>query len=181
MIQKNPVPKLNPAELKDEFSRRSGGHVGDPSPFAQRQRSARPNGIAYLVGRLDHVLNRRIRESVAQFGITAAQYTAMSVIRAHGQLSNAQLAERSMVSPQSANEMVKIMAARGWISRESAAFHGRIIHIGLTQAGAHLLDQCDAAVAEVEATMLGEMGEDDMDVLHAQLRNMVRSLSVPNL
>ncbi len=181
MIQKNPVPKLNPAVLKDESSRQPGNHAGKRNPSAQSPRSARPNGIAYLVGRLDHVLNRRIRESVAQFGMTAAQYTAMSVIRAHGQLSNAQLAERSMVSPQSANEMVKTMAARGWISRESALSHGRIIHIGLTEAGASLLDQCDAAVAEVEATMLGEMGEDDMDVLHAQLRNMVRSLSVPNL
>jgi DNA-binding MarR family transcriptional regulator len=69
-------------------------------------------GLAYLVGRLDHVLNQRLRDSLAPAGLTVPQYTALSVFRAHGSLSNAQLATRTMISPQSANEMVKQMEAR---------------------------------------------------------------------
>lgn len=141
----------------------------------------KPSGIAYLIGRLDHMLNRRIRDSIAPMGITAAQYTAPSVFRKHGQLSNAQLAERSMVSPQSANEMVKIMGQRGWIARKSPSSHGRIIQIGLTAQGLELLRQCDAAVVEVEAAMLAEIGEDLQAPLYAQLKTMVRGLSVLTL
>jgi len=151
------------------------------NPQTEENRPERPNGIAYLIGRLDHVLNRRIRDSLAPFGITAAQYTALSVFHSHGQLSNAQLAERSMVSPQSANEMVKIMEKRGWISRRSAQAHGRIIHISLSREGEDLLVKCDAAVAKVEQTMLTELSLNDYGPLHTQLRTMVRSLSVMTL
>jgi len=136
----------------------------------------RPNGIAYLVGRLDHVLNRRIRDILAGLDITAAQYTALSVLRGHGRLSNAQLAERSMVSPQSANEMVKAMEQRGWIARESAVSHGRIIHLRVTAAGEALLGQCDAAVVQVEKAMLADIDEAQYGPLHAQLRSMLRGL-----
>ena len=137
----------------------------------------RPNGIAYLIGRLDHVLNRRIRDALAHLEVTAAQYTALSVLNSHGQLSNAQMAERSMVSPQSANEMVKLMQARGWIERESAASHGRIIHIRLTPQGVALLAQCDAAVVQVERALLQDLDEAQYGPLHAQLRLMMRGLS----
>ncbi|HUH87072.1 MAG TPA: MarR family transcriptional regulator [Pusillimonas sp.] len=137
----------------------------------------RPNGIAYLIGRLDHVLNRRIRDAIAPWEVTAAQYTALSVLNSHGQLSNAQLAERSMVSPQSANEMVKLMQARGWITRESAASHGRIIHIRLTPQGEELLAECDAAVVRVEKALLAELDEDQYAPLHGRLRAMMRGLS----
>lgn len=141
----------------------------------------KPSGIAYLIGRLDHMLNRRIRDSIAPMGVTAAQYTALSVFRKHGQLSNAQLAERSMVSPQSANEMVKTMEQRGWIARRSLSTHGRIIQIGLTDVGLELLKQCDAAVVEVEAAMLAEIDEELQAPLYAHLKTMVRGLSVLTL
>jgi len=141
----------------------------------------KPSGIAYLIGRLDHMLSRRIRDSIAPMGITAAQYTALSVFRKHGQLSNAQLAERSMVSPQSANEMVKTMEQRGWIARKAPSNHGRIIQIGLTPEGLNLLKKCDAAVVEVEAAMLAEIGETEQGALYAQLKTMVRGLSILTL
>jgi DNA-binding MarR family transcriptional regulator len=138
----------------------------------------RPSGIAYLVGRLDHVLSKRLRDGLAPLGMTVPHYTALSVFRALGTLSNAQLAERTMVSPQSANEMVKAMEARGWIERRPDPSHGRIIQIGLTEAGMELLQRCDAAVLAVENLMFPDLPEDERAWLHAQLRNAVRALSL---
>jgi DNA-binding MarR family transcriptional regulator len=138
----------------------------------------RPSGIAYLVGRLDHVLSKRLRDGLAPLGMTVPHYTALSVFRALGTLSNAQLAERTMVSPQSANEMVKAMEARGWIERRPDPSHGRIIQIGLTAAGLELLQRCDAAVLHVEDLMFPELAEDERSWLQAQLRAAVRSLSL---
>jgi DNA-binding MarR family transcriptional regulator len=137
----------------------------------------KPSGIAYLIGRIDHVLSRRLRDSLGLLGLTAAQYTALSVLDTQQQLSNAQLAERSMISPQSANEMVKAMEARGWIARQPDANHGRIIHLRLTAEGGALLRQGHAAVAELEGAMLAELGGDQRGELHAQLRVLLRSLS----
>ena len=137
----------------------------------------KPTGIAYLIGRIDHVLSRRLRDSLGVLGLTAAQYTALSVLDTQKQLSNAQLAERSMISPQSANEMVKAMEARGWIVRQADAHHGRIIHLRLSAEGSALLRQGHAAVAQLEQAMLAELGVDQRSELHAQLRVLLRSLS----
>lgn len=136
----------------------------------------RPSGLAYLVGRLDHVLSRRLRESLAPLGLTVTQYTALSVFRAQGSLSNAQLAERTMVSPQSANEMVKTMEAQGWIERRPDPSHGRIIQISLTIAGHAVMERCDAEVVKVEAQMFAALTVEERMALHGALRGAVRAL-----
>ncbi|WP_229256827.1 MarR family winged helix-turn-helix transcriptional regulator [Duganella lactea] len=137
----------------------------------------RPTGVAYLIGRIDHVLSRRLRDSLGAIGLTAAQYTALSVLETQQRLSNAQLAERSMISPQSANEIVKAMEARGWIARQPDANHGRIIHLRLTDEGGALLRQCHAAVAQMEQAMLAELDDGQRGDLQTQLRQVLRSLS----
>jgi DNA-binding MarR family transcriptional regulator len=137
----------------------------------------RPSGLAYLVGRLDHVLSRRLRECLAPLGLTVTQYTALSVFRAQGSLSNAQLAERTMVSPQSANEMVKTMEAQGWIERRPDPSHGRIIQISLTVAGHAVMERCDAEVVKVEALMFAGLAAGERTALHGALRGAVRALS----
>ncbi len=148
-------------------------------PSQSKPRAAsKPLGIAYLVGRLDHVLNRRLRDNLLPLGLTVPQYTTLSFLSTHGQLSNAQLAERSLISPQSANEMVKMMESRGWILREPDPNHGRIIHIMLTAEGQDLLRQCDVVVAQVEASMLADMDDSTRAQFHHQLRALVRMLSV---
>jgi DNA-binding MarR family transcriptional regulator len=144
----------------------------DTAPAAEK-----PSGIAYLVGRLDHVLSRRLRDCLGMIGLTAAQYTALSVLETQQQLSNAQLAERSMITPQAANEMVKAMEAKGWVARQPDANHGRIIHLRVTEQGRELLRQGDAAVVRLEQAMLAELGVDERSALHAQLRGLLRSLS----
>jgi DNA-binding MarR family transcriptional regulator len=139
---------------------------------------AKPMGLAYLVGRLDHILNQRLRDSLAPFGLSVPQYTALSVFRAHGSLSNAQLATRTMISPQSANEMVKQMEGKGWIERKPDPAHGRIIQISLTEAGETILRDCDACVLEVENIMFADLGKEERALLHGQLRAAVRALSM---
>lgn len=139
---------------------------------------SKPLGLAYLIGRLDHVLNRRLREVLPPLGLTVPQYTALSVFRSVGSMSNAQLAERTMVSPQSANDMVKTMEARGWIERRPDPSHGRIIQISLTDGGNAVLERCDAKVLELELAMFQDLGEAERGSLHTLLRAAVRALSV---
>ena len=142
---------------------------------------SKPVGLAYLVGRLDHILNKRLRDCVAPAGLTVPQYTALTVFRAHGALSNAQLAVRIMTTPQSANEMVKSMEGKGWIERTPDPSHGRIIQITLTDEGHAILAQCDSKVREVEMQMFPGTTEEQRALLHAQLKGAVRALSLEGI
>jgi DNA-binding MarR family transcriptional regulator len=136
-----------------------------------------PFGIAYLIGRLDRALKRQFRPLLDPLGLTLGQYTALSIFHSSGKLSNAKLAERIMVSPQAANELVKVMDENGWIVRKPDPRHGRIINISLTAEGKRLLKLCNKAAAKLEDHMLSHLTPDEITDLHTQLRSTLHLLN----
>jgi DNA-binding MarR family transcriptional regulator len=123
--------------------------------------------LSYLIGRLDRVLRRRLTAAVEPAGLTLPAYVALSVLRAQDGLSNAQLARRSLVTPQSMSEALMQLVERGYVRRRADPDHGRIIRTELTEAGSRALERCDRAVDEVEQDMLENLDADDV----ANLRN----------
>lgn len=144
---------------------------------ASSQDKQRPSGICYLIGRLDHALNRRIRDALTPLGLSVAQYTALSFLESQSQISNAQLAERSLISPQSANEMIKLMEKKGWVERAPDPSHGRIVRLSLTAAGQSLLDQAHEQVARLESGMLTKLSATQRSALQQNLRQVLHTLS----
>jgi DNA-binding MarR family transcriptional regulator len=154
--------------------------TGLNQPKIDAKESNQPFGIAYLIGRLDRALRREFRRVLEPLGITLGQYTALSVFYRSGKLSNAKLAERIMVSPQAANELVKIMDENGWIVRNPDPHHGRIINISLTPKGKKLLKLCNKAAANLEHHMLSEFSSDEIIDIHAQLKSVLHLLKEYN-
>ncbi len=85
------------------------------------------------------MLRRRIGEVLEPHGLTVSQYTALSVMRSRAGLSNAQLARRVLITPQSMNEVVAQLAERKLIQRRPDPAHGRAIRTDLTPRGEHVL------------------------------------------
>ena len=125
--------------------------------------------LLYLVGRLVRVVRRAINDVVKSYGLSVNEYTTLSVLaRRHG-LSNAQLARRSLVSPQSANEVLLALEDRGLVRRRAHPEHGRILQTALTAKGRRVLASCDAAVAKVELQMLSDLTPNQQDSLRRSL------------
>jgi DNA-binding MarR family transcriptional regulator len=140
--------------------------------------AASPTGVAYLIGRLHRMLRRRLGEVLTPLGLTVQQYTVLAVLGARGQLSNAQLAERAFVTPQTANEMVKTMEANGWIERSPDPNHGRVINLKLTRSGREMLEGAHTATARLEIEMLAAMAAKDRQCFHDQLKASIHALSL---
>lgn len=136
----------------------------------------KPSGIAYSVGRIDRLLARRIRHTISPLGITVREYTALSVLNAVDQLSSAQLAERTLVSPQAANELVKAMVNKGWIKRRPDLAHKRIVQISLRKSGLRILHACDELVADLEDRILEDLSTEEKALINRQLRLIARVL-----
>jgi len=132
--------------------------------------------LSYLIGRLDRVLRRRLSAAVEPFGLTLPAYVALSVLRAQDGLSNAQLARRSLVTPQSMSEALAKLVECGYVRRRSDPGHGRIIRTELTAAGRRALERCDRAVDEVEREMLGGLAATDVARLRETLVHCGRAL-----
>ncbi|MDR0242351.1 MAG: MarR family winged helix-turn-helix transcriptional regulator [Burkholderia sp.] len=132
--------------------------------------------LTYAIGGLDRLLRRHMTDALAPLGITLAQYTALSVLEARGASSNAQLAERSFITPQSANEVMSVMASRGFVTREADPSHGRVILLTLTGEGAAMLRECEAVLRPLETRMLGDFSADDAVHVQRALELFARNL-----
>lgn len=146
------------------------GIVSAGAPVPQTMR------LTYLVGQLDRIVSRRLTEVLAAHGLSLPQFTALSVLNARGRSSNAQLAERSFITPQSANEVVKAMESNGWVMRGIDPVNRRIVLLQLTPAGKALLRRCDETVDRVEQSMLDNIDEGEAQALRTLLHSCVKNL-----
>ena len=132
--------------------------------------------ISYVIARLDRAIRREIADMAAPHGLTATQFTALSVLRTGKGLSNAQLARRSYVTPQSMIEMLGTLENKGLVQRAPAPDHGRIMHVELTAKGRKVLAQCDAEIDRLEAKMTRELSPAQLAAFERSLRSCVHML-----
>jgi DNA-binding MarR family transcriptional regulator len=132
--------------------------------------------ISYVVGRLDRALRREIGALVTRHGLTVPQYTALSILRDRAGLSNAQLARRSYVTPQSMNEVIAALERDGFVARSPAANHGRVLETTVTKVGLDVLARCDRAVTEMEDRMLADLDAEARAELLKALTDCVHRL-----
>ncbi|HEY5058161.1 MAG TPA: MarR family transcriptional regulator [Gaiellaceae bacterium] len=132
--------------------------------------------VSYLVGRLERVVRRRLSAAVEPAGLTLPAYTTLSVLRVQDGLSNAELARRSLVTPQSMSEVLTLLVEQGYVRRRAEPGHGRVIRTELTRAGQRALERCDRAVDAVEREMLGDLDGDEVTSLRHVLLRCGRAL-----
>jgi DNA-binding MarR family transcriptional regulator len=132
--------------------------------------------FSYMVGRLDRALRHRLDAAVREHGLTVRQYTTLSVLHARAGLSNAQLARRSLMAPQSMSEVLAALVRLGYVSREPEGGRGRVIRTSVTPAGAAALAACDRAVDRLEQELLAGLGAAEREQLLDGLKRCARML-----
>jgi DNA-binding MarR family transcriptional regulator len=145
-------------------------------PAAVEQREEVEPRISYVIARLERAVRAAIHERVRPYGLTTLQYTTLSVLGRRGGLSNAQLARRSYMTPQSMSEVIEALERKGLIRRDQHPNHRRVYPAQLTATGTKVLEACDEAVAELEEEMLRELDGDERRALNAGLIAAVRAL-----
>jgi DNA-binding MarR family transcriptional regulator len=113
--------------------------------------------LLYMVKQVELVVRSHLDELVKPSGITALQYTALTVLERHDGLSAAQLARDSFVTAQSIADLVRSLENRGLVRRERNPHNRRELLILLTDAGRELLAQHADPVRELEERMVQEL------------------------
>lgn len=132
--------------------------------------------FSYVVGRLDRALRQELDRRLEPFGLTWPQYTALSVLRRAAGLSNAQLARRSYVTPQSMHQVVNALERAGYVQRAPSPAHRRVLQASLTARGLDELRACDRAIDAMERDMLEAVPEARRPLLISDLMSCVRAL-----
>ncbi|MFE0254120.1 MarR family winged helix-turn-helix transcriptional regulator [Streptomyces sp. NPDC059010] len=121
------------------------------------QATKAPPSLLYMVKQVELVVRSHLDELVKPSGITALQYTALTVLQRHDGLSAAQLARDSFVTAQSIADLVRSLETRGLVRRERNPRNRRELLILLTGTGRELLDRHEGAVRELEERMVRDL------------------------
>lgn len=113
-----------------------------------------PPTLLYLMKQLELAVRARLDELMRPSGLTALQYTALTVLERHPDLTSARLARHSFVTAQTMSDMVTALTDRGLIERHRDLADRRRLVLALTARGHELLDEYRPAVAGLEAEML---------------------------
>ncbi|MEU9194622.1 MarR family winged helix-turn-helix transcriptional regulator [Streptomyces hundungensis] len=110
-------------------------------------------------------------------GITALQYTALTVLERHDGISAAQLARDSFVTAQSMADMVRALESRGLIRREPNPANRRERLILLAAPGRRLLAEYAEPARALEERMVADLTTEEVDALRHALVGAWQSLS----
>jgi DNA-binding MarR family transcriptional regulator len=134
-------------------------------------------GISYAIARLHQLVFAAVSERAARHGLTALQFTTLSVLQRHGvPLSNSQLARRSFMTAQSMHEVIHRLEQEGLIARRPHPSHGRKLPATLTAKGRRVLVACERAIAEFEKTMLKGLTKADQSNFLRIVKSAVQNL-----
>jgi DNA-binding MarR family transcriptional regulator len=133
--------------------------------------------LLYMVKQVELVVRSRLDELVKPAGITALQYTSLTVLQRHDGLSAAQLARDSFVTAQSVADLVRSLENRGLVRRERNPHNRRELLILLTDEGRELLARFAGPVRELEERMISNLTPNQAEQLRQALSKAWHALS----
>ncbi|HYW43591.1 MAG TPA: MarR family transcriptional regulator [Bryobacteraceae bacterium] len=132
--------------------------------------------MTWLLKQLQGALRAATDEALAPLDLTASQAAVLSALAYGSQLSNAELARDSFVTPQSMVEILQSLEARGLIVRRPHPSGGRAMPAELTSKGAKQLLAVHLAISEIEEHLLSDLGGEERTRLRQLLERCLASL-----
>jgi DNA-binding MarR family transcriptional regulator len=131
----------------------------------------------YMVGRVNQGIRREMRARLSDCELSVAEYTTLSVLEARPELSNAQLARRALVTPQSMIEILGQLERRGLVQRAVDPAHGRILRATLTPKGHEVLAIATPEVAALNEELFAGVPANQRRAAQAAMRTAMENLS----
>lgn len=116
--------------------------------------------LVYVIGRLNHGIRKEMRRDLAEWELSVPEFTALSVLKRRSGLSNAQLARRTMVTPQSMIEILAGLESRGLVERSVDPNHGRILRSELTAEGERVVSAALEKIETIQDELLDGVSDD---------------------
>ena len=148
----------------------------EPSGRTARGSARLGERIGYEMKRAQHELRLQMDAALREVGVTTPQYAALSVLAEEPGISNAGLARRSFVTPQTMNQILLKLEAAGLAERRPHPEHGRVLQAYPTEEGEKLRRECAKRVDAVEERMVSGLSEEERLTLLDLLRGCSAAL-----
>ena len=132
--------------------------------------------LGYVLKQAQHGLRIRMDNALAATGLTTPQYSTLCCVVAEPGISNAALARRVFLTPQTTQGIIAILERDGLVARAADESHGRILCTKLTAKGRKVLDKSHGAVSKIESELVAGISEDETQLLIELLRRCVKNM-----
>ena len=133
--------------------------------------------LGYLVKRLEQTLRNKMDKDLGVLGLTTPQYAALSVLELEPGLSNADVARRCFVTPQTMHQILLGLERAGLVERSAHPEHGRVQQTHLTARGKSLLNQAHDLVTTLETQMTSPLSETEYNRVARALEKCTEALT----
>lgn len=115
--------------------------------------------LGYLLRQAAGGHRNRMDRALAHLNVTPPQFAVMTMIKAYPELSSADLARMSLLTPQTVGVIIANLDRAALIARSPHPVHGRILRISLTEQGSSLLAECRLQVESLEQELIAGFTE----------------------
>jgi DNA-binding MarR family transcriptional regulator len=131
----------------------------------------------YLIKRIETEVTAQMNKALTDFGITLSQFIVLNFVNDNQtDLSSAQLSRRFKMTPQSMNETVTSLQTKEFIIKNADVENKRILRISLTEKGINILEQCNAAIDEVEKELFSTLSQAELDMLRLLIGSILQAV-----
>lgn len=131
----------------------------------------------YLLKRAQNELRTAMERRMADVGLTMSRYAALAALDDHGALSNAALARKCFVTPQTMTRLVRDLDDHGLVTREPNPSSAREVLARIEPDGAAALVAGHAIAGEVQDRMLAGLDGDDRARFESLLDRVIVNLA----
>lgn len=130
-----------------------------------------PSAI-YLMKSAESVIRSQTDALMSGELVTTMQYVALGVLQQHEHLSGAELARLSFVKPQSMQDIIRALEAKGLIERRRRAENRREMMISISPAGRDLMDALEPRMAALDDALVDGFSDAEVSALRGMLRRL---------
>jgi DNA-binding MarR family transcriptional regulator len=137
-----------------------------------------PDGrVGYLLRQAHQAFRAVAQTELAAVGLTLPQYSVLSVASVRPGLSGAELARDSMLTPQTTNEIISLLAKAALVEFRADTRDRRLRRVMVTETGHDLLDRARPIVYGVEQRMTATLSDADLATFRGWLTDCARDLA----
>ncbi len=129
----------------------------------------RHSTVLYLIKQVELAIRAQIDEAVGGYGLTALQYTSLTVLARHPGMTSAQLARNSFVRIQTMAQHLSSLEERNLIRRVRDPNIRRQVLVFLSEEGQRVLANLAEPISQIESRMLADFTPTDAARLRKQL------------
>jgi len=132
--------------------------------------------LGYKIKKTQHALRTYMDESLKTINLTTPQYAVLAQLELEKGVSNAELARKSFITPQTMHGIILNLEKRSLLKREKSLDHGRILYNKITKQGIEAVQKAHHLISDIEGKMTDTIDQNQKSLLEDLLSKCLNNL-----